>query len=89
MIDFTAYRHPVLTVACPTCHKRAGVWCERPSGHDATDLHKECGVEADRVFIGQHGEDASIEDGRHLLPRDGEHIGAGGFWINPKGRIAA
>ncbi len=39
MIDFTAWSHPVLAVACPSCARRAGVMCRRPSGHKAADFH--------------------------------------------------
>lgn len=75
MPDFTAHRHPVLAVPCPTCGKAAGVWCRRPSGHMANDLHRERKAEADRVFIEQHGPDASVE-------RVGE-----GWAIDPRGRV--
>lgn len=34
-------RHPVLEVACPSCHAPIGSWCKRPSGHKAQDLHVE------------------------------------------------
>lgn len=61
MPDFTAHRRPVLTVPCPDCGKRAGAWCIRPSCHKAMDLHIARNAEADRVFIEQHGPDASIE----------------------------
>ncbi|MDF3855647.1 zinc finger domain-containing protein [Paracoccus pantotrophus] len=60
MPDFTIHRHPVLAVACPDCGSAAGTWCRRPSGHRAADLHRARGIEADRVFIDQHGPDASI-----------------------------
>lgn len=59
--DFTAHRHPVLAVRCPDCGKAPGVWCRRPSGHMANELHIARGIEADRVLIDQHGPDASIE----------------------------
>ncbi|MCZ4354720.1 hypothetical protein O4H61_19610 [Roseovarius aestuarii] len=61
MPNFTAHRHPVLAVRCPDCHKAPGIWCVRPSGHKASDLHQSRKAEADRVFIEQHGPDASIE----------------------------
>lgn len=77
MTDFTAYRHPVLAVACPTCRKRAGVMCIRPSGHGASDFHGPRKAEADRQFIEQHGERAAIY-------RDGE-----GWRIDPFGIEAA
>jgi hypothetical protein len=60
-IDFEAAAHPVYAVACPTCHKRAGVACIRPSGHKAQDAHAERKALADAVFIAQHGPNASIE----------------------------
>lgn len=60
-IDFTAHRHPVLAVECPSCKARAGVWCQRPSEHGAGDLHVERGKLADKVFIEQHGAQASID----------------------------
>jgi len=59
--DFTAHRHPVLAVACPDCKKPVGVWCVRPSGHKAAELHSSRGVAADCLFVAFHGEDASIE----------------------------
>lgn len=60
-IDFEAFAHPVLAVACPTCGKRAGAACIRPSGHKAADFHAERKQAADAVFIAQHGPSASIE----------------------------
>lgn len=41
--------------------RRFGIWCIRPSGHKASDLHRRRRAEADRVFVAQHGEAASIE----------------------------
>ncbi|SFY43283.1 hypothetical protein SAMN04244548_04648 [Paracoccus pantotrophus] len=45
MADFTAFRHPLLAVACPACGAAAGTWCRRPSGHRAADLHRARGIE--------------------------------------------
>ncbi|AUH35663.1 hypothetical protein CUV01_18875 (plasmid) [Paracoccus tegillarcae] len=59
-MDFTAWRHPVLAVPCPTCRASIGAWCKRPSGHRAADLHDERGADADRAFIRQHGASAAI-----------------------------
>ena len=39
MPDFTAHRHPVMTVPCPACRAAPGTWCRRPSGHRAAELH--------------------------------------------------
>lgn len=75
MPDFTAHRHPVLAVRCPDCRRAPGNWCRRPSGHMASDLHASRKTEADRVFIAQHGPDASIE-----------RIG-GGWAVDPRGRV--
>ena len=61
MVDFTAFRHPVLAVACPDCRKRAGVMCVRPSGHGAADFHASRKRAADAAFVDLHGEDAWIE----------------------------
>ena len=61
MVDFTAYRHPVLAVPCPDCGRRAGTMCRRPSGHKAAGFHARRKAEADRRFIAQHGASASIE----------------------------
>ena len=61
MTDFTAHVHPVLAVRYPSCGKAVGIWCIRPSGHKASDLHRSRRVEADRVFVAQHGEADSIE----------------------------
>lgn len=75
MIDFTAYRHPVLAVACPHCKARPGTWCRRPSEHKAMMyLHEGRKKRADEIFIDQHGERASIE-------RAGDH-----WLVNPQGR---
>ena len=60
-VDFTAYTHPVLAVACTDCFAKPGRWCKRPSGHKASDFHKARKIEADAVFIATHGEDASVE----------------------------
>lgn len=49
-VDFTAFRHPVLAVACPTCRARVGAWCKRPSGHRASHFHAARKAEADRVW---------------------------------------
>lgn len=76
MPDFTAFRHPVLAVPCPSCQRRAGIWCSRPSGHADSQLHAERAVEADRLFIEQHGWDASIE-------HDGDR-----WIIDPRGRAS-
>ena len=74
MRDFTAYRHPVLAVPCPICRAAAGAWCRRPSSHVASDLHAARRVEADRLFMEQHGEMAAI-------------IQAASDWlIDPRGR---
>ena len=75
MIDFTAWSHPVLAVACPSCGRRAGVMCRRPSGHKAADFHARSKAEADRHFIDRLGADASIE-------RNGD-----GWRIDPQGRL--
>jgi len=73
MIDFTVWPHPVLAVACPSCGRRAGVMCRRPSGHKAADFHARRKGDADRHFIDRHGPpDASIErtvDGRRIDPK--------------------
>lgn len=73
--DFTAYKHPVLAVACPDCKRAAGVWCIRPSGHKAAELHKSRRIAADCLFVAFHGPDASIE-------RDGDS-----WVIDPVGRV--
>lgn len=75
MPDFTAHRHPVLAVRCPDCGRAPGNWCRRPSGHMASDFHVSRKVEADTVFIDQHGPDASIE-------RVGD-----GWAVDPRGRV--
>lgn len=49
-VDFTAFRHPILAVTCPSCRVRAGAWCKRPSGHRASDFHASRKAEADRVW---------------------------------------
>lgn len=61
MADFTAHRHPVLAVACPTCRAKAGTWCVRPSEHSACGLHVTRRTLADKVFIEKYGETASID----------------------------
>lgn len=62
MIDFTAYKTPVLAVPCTDCHAKAGSWCKRPSGHRASEFHKVRKEHADKVFVEQHGEDAVIQN---------------------------
>ena len=74
MIDFTAYKHPCLAVPCPHCQSGVGRWGFRPSGHQAAEIHVERGKIADKIFIQQHGEAASIEK----TPN--------GWVINPVGR---
>lgn len=60
-LDFTAFAHPVLAVTCPTCRKKPGAMCHRPSGHRASDFHSSRRAEADRVFVAQHGPEAGID----------------------------
>lgn len=75
MPDFTAHKHPVLAVRCPDCGGAPGLWCRRPIGHWAMDFHLSRKAAADRVFIEQHGPDASI-------------IRYGDSWIiDPEGRV--
>jgi len=72
MADFTAWSHPVLAVACPSCGRRVGVMCRRPSGHKAADFHARRKADADRHFVDRHGADASIErtvDGWRIDPQ--------------------
>ena len=72
MPNFIVHRLPVLAVRCPSCGAAVGNWCRRPSGHRASDLHADRGAAADRAFIEQHGEFASIErtaDGWQIDPR--------------------
>lgn len=76
MPNFTAHCHPVLAIRCPDCGKAPGVWCRHSNGHRANELHWSRRAEADRVFIEQHGPEASIE-------RDGE-----GWILNPFGRVS-
>ena len=45
---------------CRGCHAAAGVWCKRPSGHRAAELHRARRDAADRAFVAQHGSDAEI-----------------------------
>ena len=74
MPNFTAYGHPVLAVACPTCGTAPGFWCRRPSAHMASNLHAARRAEADRVFMEQHGPTAAII------------LAASGWLIDPCGR---
>ena len=70
--DFTAHVHPVLAIPCPTCRRRVGAWCARPSGHRAQRLHRARTAAADAAFIAQHGNDAAIlqgEAGRWIVDR--------------------
>ncbi|MCJ1903306.1 hypothetical protein MR829_23590 [Paracoccus versutus] len=60
MADFTIPRPRPLPFPSPPCGAPPGPWSRRPSGHRAADLHRARGIEADRVFIDQHGPDASI-----------------------------
>jgi hypothetical protein len=75
MTDFTAWSHPVLAVVCPSCGRKAGVMCRRPSGHKAADFHARRKAEADRHFIDRYGADASIART------------VDGWWIDPVGRL--
>ncbi len=72
--DFTAHRHPVQAVACPVCRAGVGAYCRRPSGHRASDFHRQRKAEADAAFIATHGERASIE-----RTASGWHIDPNGF----------
>ncbi len=60
MPDFTRHKHPVLAVPCGDCRAAAGAWCKRPSGHRAAELHLSRRTAADRLFVEQHGSDATI-----------------------------
>ena len=57
-----------------TCGKAAGLWCRRPSGHRASDLHADRKIEADRMFMEQHGPMAAIIHA------------ASGWLVSPRGR---
>lgn len=74
-VEFTAFRHPVLALRCPTCQRGPGQMCVRPSGHGAADAHRERKDLADTVFIAQHGEDAWIE----RLPENGWRVHSNGY----------
>ncbi len=67
--DFTAWAHPVLAVSCPTCRRRVGQWCARPSGHRAMDLHAARRAKADRASMERYGTSASLAlvDGRWIV----------------------
>lgn len=62
-VDFTAYRNPVLAVACPTCAQgKVGRNCMRPSEHNVPGgCHAARCRLADEIFIQQHGVRASID----------------------------
>ena len=60
-VNFTRFKHPVLAVSCPNCRANVGVMCKRPSEHTAGDFHSGRKQLADKVFIAQHGESASID----------------------------
>lgn len=81
-LDFTAWAHPVLAVPCPTCRRRVGRWCVRPSGHRAMDLHAARRAAADRAFMEQHGATASLAlvDGRWLI----DSLGRAGIRPRPE-----
>ncbi|TQM89741.1 zinc finger domain-containing protein [Roseinatronobacter monicus] len=75
MPDFTAHRHPALSVRCPECGKPVGVWCRDPAtGQLVDDLHPPRQAAADLAFLAQHGHLASVENTPH------------GWQINPQGR---
>ena len=72
MIDFTAFRHPVLAVQCPRCLQgKPGRNCTRPSEHGVPGgCHQARCTLADEIFIRQHGVRASIDkdaDGRWVI----------------------
>ena len=81
-LDFTAWAHPVLAVPCPTCGKRTGQWCVRPSGHRAMDLHAARRASADRAFVERHGTRASLAlvDGRWTV----DPLGRAGILPRPE-----
>lgn len=60
--DFTLHKNPSLAVACTACGKGVGVQCVRPSGHQVFghNVHRARAMEADRVFLEQHGPFARI-----------------------------
>ena len=37
--DYTGYRHPILSVPCPTCRQSPGLPCTRPGGRRAFAMH--------------------------------------------------
>jgi len=45
--------HPVMAVACPACRARPGSPCKRPSGHRASDFHRDRKAYADMVWLAQ------------------------------------
>jgi hypothetical protein len=61
-VDFTTYTFPVLAVRCPRCGAAAGRHCKRPSEHNVMGkgFHDSRGTEADRLFVAQHGNRATI-----------------------------
>lgn len=76
MIEFTAFKHPVLAVPCPDCRRPPGAMCSRPSGHRATDFHAARKAAADAAFIAQHGPSATI------IPTN-----AGKWIVDPRGQL--
>ena len=75
MPDFTAHRHPALSVRCPQCGKPVGIWCRDPAtGQMTDDIHPQRQAAADLAFLAQHGHLATIQ-----------HTGAN-WQIDPQGR---
>ncbi len=58
--NFTAFKHPVLAVPCPTCQSQAGSGCDIMQDHWSRDYHLERKQLAGQMFCNQYGADAEI-----------------------------
>lgn len=78
MTDFTAYKHPVMAVACPDCGAGVGHYCKRPSGHKAWGgFHRSRNQAADRAWLDQGAPLIAHELGRWVIraPRNDRERG--------------
>lgn len=57
---YTAFRHPMLAVPCPSCAQPAGSPCLRPGGRRAVTMHVARRCLMQHLFRIDHGEEARL-----------------------------